>query len=75
MEIEILGLKGTLVLYGDEWSALCFSCFTPGETAPSYICLGGGLGLMASLDVTEKTDLLPLPHSCKCGEFVYIGID
>jgi hypothetical protein len=44
----------TSALVGVEWSALCPTRFTPGESAPSTHWIGGWVGLRASLDDMEK---------------------
>jgi hypothetical protein len=40
----------TSALDGDELSALCSGCFTPGETALGIHCTGGWVGPRADLD-------------------------
>jgi hypothetical protein len=50
-----------LALAGDEWSASCPGCFTPGERAPSTHCIGDWVDPRACLDDVEKTKFLTLP--------------
>jgi hypothetical protein len=53
----------TLALDGDEWSASCSGCFTPGERAPVTHWLGGWVGPTAGLDAVELRKI-----SCLCRE-------
>jgi hypothetical protein len=65
----ILHVFLTSALDGDEWSASCPGCFTPGERASGIhwlrIWLGPGVGLVA---VAQRTDSNP------CGEYATVTI-
>jgi len=51
------------VLGGGKWSALCPSCYTPRERAPSTHFIGGLIGPRAGLDmVAKRQNLCPLPE-------------
>jgi hypothetical protein len=53
----------TSVIDGDEWSASHTYSFIPRERAPYAHCLGGWVGLGASLDYVEKSKIF-----CPCQE-------
>jgi hypothetical protein len=51
----------TSSLAGGDWSASCWSCFTPGERAHGTHWIGGLVDPGAGLDDVEKRKFLILP--------------